>query len=692
MRKLRFRAIFAIVPALLSMFALAGCWDELHPGTYYTFTGKTVASDLMDNPNYSDFVRVLERANILNDLKVYGHNTCFAPDNNAIAHFLQEREEFAKKVAIQEGRDPSAISYKTVDDLPKVDCDTLAWTHLLDIDCYVGDLAPGLLPKVNLNDRFMILTLDSTHVEQLGDSVVALQRRLNNAIIIAKDDSCVNGVVHYIDRCIDFTGDYVYDLVDNDPKTLLFSQALKDCGFHSILSEYYDYNYKIGDDSVRGSVTLTQAGNKWTLHYWEKRKTCFTLLVPTDSIFNSRGIYTVQDMFKLADSIYNPDKDLNDTILNNYQNPKNPLFKFMSYHILPFLMDLSRINGRGEVIENHSLLTTDPEDYFTTLLPNSIMRISTCILNKKLDVGNVYINRRDKEGNGTVGFKGSKVKGIKILTHQEMGVSKYDALNGVYHYIDGILLYDKENTREDILDRRMRIDCSTLSPDFITSGARQFDASNTGESNYSYGFKNPKNFASYNQDYRMQVRSASASGSYAYEGDGVDIQGQFDMYVKLPPVPHDGTWQLRLSFRANSHCGIIQNYIACVPSGVPVDRNDWDPLGIPVDLRVNMTDPSVGWVKDSELDGEAAITSLDKSMKNRGWMKGSAVQTINDASTPHRDINTMGRLLLMTDYIKSNMDYYIRIKQILDSKDGEFLFDFIEWVPKTVYDNNEDRN
>ena len=669
----------------VSALLFAGCWDENHPGTYYTFEGKTIASNLMDNPDYSDFVRVLERANILNDLKVYGHNTCFAPDNNAIAEFLREREIFARKAY-----NDNSITYTTVDDLPKVDCDTLAWTHLLDIDCYIGDLTPGLLPKVNLNDRFLILSLDSTHVEQLGDSVVALQRRLNNAIIVAKDDSCENGVVHYIDRCIDFKGNYVYDLVDNDPKTVLFSEALKACGFHPILSEYYDYTYKIGEDSVNGSVHLTQAGNDWTLHYWDKRKTCFTLLVPTDSIFNQNGIYSVDDMFDYAKNIYSDYNDV-DSVMSNRSNPKNPLFRFLSYHILPFQMDLARINGRSEVIENHSLLTTDPEDYFTPYLPNSIMRISTQVKNRKLDMGNVYINRRDAEGNGTVGFKGSKVRGVKILTQEEMGNKSIIALNGIYHYIDGILKYD-EDIREDILDRRMRIDCSTLSPDFITSGGRQFDASNTGVSNYSYGFKNPKNFASYNQDYKMQVRSASASGSYAYEGDGVDIQGQFDMYVKLPAVPHDGTWQLRLSFRANSHCGIIQNYYACVAPGAEVERTDWKPLGIPVDLRVNMTDPSVGWVKDSNLDDEAAIIALDKSMKNRGWLKGSAVQTINDGSTPHRDINTMGRLILMTDYITSNMDYYIRIKQILDSKNAEMLFDFIEWVPKTVYDNNEDKN
>ena len=683
MKNFRFRGFSAFVGVIVALFFFTACWEEIHPGTYYTFSGKTVASDLAENPDYSEFVKVLQRAGIWNDLSTYGNNTCFAPNNDAIARFLEEREQFARKQGID-------ATYLTVDDLPKEDCDTLAWTHLLDITCYIGDLTPGLLPKVNLNDRFLILTMDSTHVEQEGESMVALQRRLNNAVIVAKDDSCENGVVHFIDRCIDFGGNYVYDLVDNDPRTLLFSQALKDCGFHTILSEWYDYTYTIGEDSVRGSVKLTQAGNEWTLHYWEKRKTCFTLLVPTDSIFNKHGIFTVDDMFNYAKNIYNEYNDV-DSIMSDRSNPKNPLFRFLSYHILPFLMDLSRINGRFEVMETHSKFDTDPEDYFTTYLPNSIMRISTQIVNKKF--GNVYINRRDKEGNGTTGFKGPKVTGVRILPSQEMeemGVAQYSALNGVYHYVDDILTYDSE-VREDVLDRRMRIDCSTLSPDFITSGARQFDASNTGSSNYSYGFKNPKNFASYNQDYRMQVRSASASGSYAYEGDGVDIQGQFDMYVKLPAVPHNGTWQLRLSFRANSHCGIIQNYIACVAPGKEVERTDWKPLGIPVDLRVNMTDASVGWIQDSDLEDEAAVIALDKSMKNRGWMKGSIVQTTN-GGTPHRDVNTMGRLTLMTDYIQSNMDYYIRIKQILDSKDGEFLFDFIEWVPKSVYDNNEDRN
>lgn len=685
MRKNRLLALFSLIAIAAGSLTLSACWDEQHPGTYYTFTGQTIGSDLAEKPEYSDFVRILERAGMWTNLITYGHTTCFAPNNDAIAVFIKEREAMARRL----GKD---VTYNSVEDLPKEDCDTLAWTHLVDVTCYLGDLVPGLLPKVNLNDRFLILTLDSVRQEMLGDSGIFLLRRINNAIVDVKDDSCENGVVHFIRSCIDFGGDYVYDLVDNDPKTHLFSIALKECGYHSILSEWYDQNYKIGDDSIPGGkgVALKSAGNDYTVFYWDKRKTNFTLLVPTDSIFNLNGVFDLDDMFEMANEIYNPNNDLSQEILDDYKNPQNPLFKFLGYHILPFLMDLSRINGREDIVETYNAGLLDPEDYFQPYLSKSLMRISTRLKSGKPDMNNVYINSRGKEGNGTLNFAGAKVTGVKILTAEEMGVSRYSALNGVYHYIDGILKYDQD-TRENILDRRLRIDCTTLSPDFITSGARQFDASNTGVSKYGSGFKDPKNFISYNSEYTLSVRAPNTSSSYAYEGDGIDIEGQFDMYVKLPPVPHNGTWQLRLSYRSNSLCGIIQTYFAALPVGQEVDRTDWSPLGLPIDLRVNLEAPAVGWINDDDLESASDIEALDKSMKNRGWMKGSDAQrTATDIL--HRKVNTMGRLILATEYMTSNTDYYIRFKQLLDNNKAEFLFDYIELVPKSVFDNAEDKH
>lgn len=694
MRKNRILVLCSLIAFALSTFSLSSCWKEQHPGTYYTFTGQTVGSALASKPQYSDFVKILERSGMWTTLITYGNNTCFAPDNDAIADYIKQREALARRL----GKD---VTYTTVDDLPKEDCDTLAWMHLLDYTCYMDDIDPPYLPKVNLNDRVLSLTFDSIRDEQLGDTAVFLQRWINNAAIEVKDDSCENGVVHYIDRCIDFSGDYVYDLVDNDPNTRLFSEAIKECGLHKMLSEWYDLSYTIGDDSIEGGrgVALTSAGNKYTVYYWKKKQTKFTILTPTDATFGRYGINTLEDMFNYAKTIYTDYNDV-DSVLANYKDSRNPLYKFVTYHILPFFLNIGSINGREDIVKTYNAKITYPEDYFETCLPKSLMRICSKLKNETRDISNVYINsniytalsteNRKEQGNGSLAFNKAKVRGAKILTQEEMGITINTALNGNYYYVDDILVYD-ENVRENVLDRRIRIDCTTLSPDFITSGARQFDASNTGVSKYGSGFKDPKNFTSYQSEYTLSVRAPNTSSSYAYEGDGIDIEGQFDMYVKLPPVPHDGTWQLRLSFRANSLCGIIQTYWASLPFGQAVERTDWKPLGLPIDLRVNLTDSSVGWIEDDDLADDAAIEALDKSMKNRNWMKGSDAQK-TATNILHRNVDTMGRLILATEYMTSNTDYYIRFKQLLKDDKAEFLFDYIELVPKSVYDVDEDKH
>ena len=677
--------------ACLALFSLtfSGCWEEQHPGTYYTFSGQTIASNLENNPDFSEFVKVLKKAEVWGELSTYGEHTCFAPNNASIQRFLEER-------SIKDG-----TVYTCVEDLPDDVCDTLAWTHLLDITCFVGEMVEGPFPKVNLNDRYLILTFDSAAKEGAPDGVYELRRRLNhNSVIIARDDTCENGVVHLIDNCIDFTGDYVYDLVDNDPNTRLFSEALKLTGYHNLLNTYYDDNYKIDYDSVYKGIELTSAGNKYKVYYWAKRKTMFTLLVEPDTLYKSHGINSIlpnatapdKSMLEYAMKIYDEYNDV-DSIMQDYTNPLNPLNRFIAYHILPFYTDINIINGRKDIIGLYNAKITDPEDYFEPVAPRTLMRISTDYTNGKL--GSVYINRRDREGNGTLDFKGPRERGIKILTVGEMKVDKQSSMNGNYYYIDGILQYDKK-VREDILDRRIRIDCTTLSPDFITSGGRQRNPQS--DDKIGTGFKDPLNFVSFISDYTLSVR-APAKNSYAYEGDGIDIEGNFDMYVKLPPIPHDGTWQIRLSIRCNNLCGIVQNYLAGIAPGQELVMTDWVPLGIPVDLKASQLNDTrnIGWfsdddykINDDEYD-EEAIDALDKAMKNRGWMKGSvSQQTVNGDA--HRTINTMGRLILATEYLTSNTVYYLRIKQLLDSSKAEFLFDYIELVPKTVYDFGEDRN
>lgn len=697
MKKFRLSIIVIILSLAGSMFYFSSCVDEQHPGNYYTFQGQTIASELEKrSEDFSEFIKVLKRAGMWSELSTYGEHTLFVPYNACIDDFVKERQ--AKHRAWEKD---SSIVYNSVDDLPQEDCDTLARTHLIDITCYVGDMREGSFPKPNMNDKYLIMTFDSVfnYLSPNGvDTVYKLMRRVNKfANIVEKDDSCDNGVIHTIDQCIDFTGNYVYDLIDDNPETSLFSRALKETGLsgpHNLLSQYYDETYKIGDDSVgtNSVVKLDRVSYVYTVSYWERKKTCFTIFAVTDQVFKKCNINNYDELVayakKVYDEVYPEDSEITD-----FKDRRNSLNRFISYHILPFATDRTKFNMNTQVVGtyNYKDVGLDPEDYFETCAPHTLMRISSVVSDNRKAYEHIYINRMDKEGNGTKDYEGPYYRGVEILPFS--GNSKQIADNGYVYYIDSILVYDN-TTRNRILNRRMRIDCTTLSPDYITSGARQTYSTDK----IGFGFRDATNWSSINSsNYKLMVRPVNTTDSYAYEGDGIDIQGVFDMCIKLPPVPHDGTWQLRLSVRTNKHCGIVQHYLAEVVSGEKPDNDDWIPLGIPTNLMFDDLEGSqVGWVDDSKVgdgaDDEEAVTALDKALKNRGWMKGPMSQSTSGGK-PHRDQNTMGRRILNTGIMYANMDYYLRLKQVLQGNDdSQFLFDYIEFVPKEVYDYDEDRN
>ena len=681
-RKTRRSALWTlgvVLPMLCS-----SCIDEQHPGTYYTFSGYSIATRLeSQSEEFSEFVKILKLSskNLWGELQTYGKNTCFAPNNSAIEDFLTERS--AK----------DGVTYSSVEDLPIELIDSLAENHLVEgVTCYVGEMPEGAFQKVNRLDRYLLLNFDSTAYETDDNAVKHRLTRCVNKFsrIFISDDTCENGVIHAIDHCIDFTGNYVYDLLSGkyNQNTKLFYEALKATDFLTVLNEYYDNDYHIGNDSIGSNsrVELHASTRSYTLQFWEHRKTCFTIFVETDQVFAENHIYNLVDLKAYAKQIYD-EVYPEDAGIEDPTDPRNSLNRFMGYHIIPALMGYSNFNTRTDEIDYFSAMITDPEDYFETLAPNALLRVSTDVTSENPQK-RVFINRQGKEGNGSTVFKGDFEPGIEILSPSAMGDVEQIAMNGIIHYIDKILVYDK-NVRENILDRRLRIDAGTLSPDFITSGAR--GAYTGGDNKKSIGFKNPKHYYSYNSSYKIHLRPVEESTN-TYEGDAIDIEGMFDIYVKLPPVPHDGTWQLRVSFRAlENYCGIAQYYMACVKHGDPVARDSWSPLGLPCDLRVNLDDASVGWISDEDLDDDDAIDALDKSMKNRGWMKGPDSQMTQNRRS-HREENHQGRCIISTEYMLSNMDYYLRFKQLLDKEDAQYCFDYIELVPKTVYDNYEDKH
>jgi hypothetical protein len=237
-------------------------------------------------------------------------------------------------------------------------------------------------------------------------------------------------------------------------------------------------------------------------------------------------------------------------------------------------------------------------------------------------------------------------------------------LNGVYHYLDDILAYTTE-VRDKVLNCRIRIDATVLSPDFMNCNGR----GRYGEDILT-GFKNQ-----YITDWKVSpetyVGVHSDVGYWnSYCANAVCISGVFDVAFKLPPVP-SGTYEIRLGYTVGEERGVIQVYL------------NNEPCGIPVDLRVYGPDPNIGWTEDT--DDPEENTANDKAMHNRGYMKGMDSYRPWDADHPLRGNNWNLRRVLTTQYLTPEQTYYLRFRQVLDDPDRYWSFDYIELCPKSIY-------
>ncbi|MBR4699907.1 MAG: fasciclin domain-containing protein, partial [Prevotella sp.] len=445
------------------------------------------------------------------------------------------------------------------------------------------------------------------------------------------------------------------DKIAEDSTLTLFSQALQLTGMADSLVKYIDETYSCSEDSVHTGVMVrcTSGSALYTRSFWpEKRYFKYTAFVEPDSVYHSKGINTIDDLKayakKIYDQTYPEDAGLYD---DDVKNRKNPLNRFVSYHLLPRIGQYNSWVMSGDLRE-HCWYTSlsDPEEFYETMCPGTMMRFAG-------PPAGLFINRKGLQNKFTV-------RGVKVLSPSESGTIDQNALNGVYHYLDDILAYTPQ-VRDEVLNCRIRIDATVLSPDFMNCNGR----GRYGEDILT-GFKN-----NYITDWKVSdetyVGVHSDVGYWnSYCANAVCISGVFDVSFKLLPVP-SGTYEIRLGYTVGEERGVVQVYL------------NNEPCGIPVDLRVYGPDPNIGWVEDT--DDEEENTANDKAMHNRGYMKGMDSYRPWDADNPLRGNNWNLRRVLATKYLDSNKTYYLRFRQVLDDPDRYWSFDYIELCPKSVY-------
>ena len=586
---------------------LVSCDDNISGDAYFTSEGDTVASYCEKDPDLSVFYRIMQESGSRSLLSVYGHFTCFPPTDAAFELYFKEYN----------------ISY---DDLTKEDKQEIIYNHTIksDITEYTQeDLRSqrGAIPTPNMLDRFLTVSFKA-------DSIIVNKKSyvLRSSKEEDNEEEVHNGVVHVVDHVIVPSKDFMHLVVEQQADLKIFSEALNltQLGDSMLLS--YDPNY---EDPHPGVDYVDATG--YPAKPIHVNKLCYTIFAETDKVFNDAGIYTVNDLIEKIAKVYYGSEDLND-----YTSRKNPLNKFISYHLMNRQMTTNTFIYQGANTSEYAM--DQRYEYYETMLDKRIMEFKA----------------------------GNQINTLKDGTFVGIDDELYDieAMNGYIHGLNKILVYDEKNMINDVLNKRIRFDAYAIPPQLTNNNVRW----NTIGTSYTITSELCGEYFKLNPA-AENILWGSESWD-AHQADEMKIKGWYDFTLRLLPVP-PGTYEIRFGYNAVDWRGIAQLFI------------DGEICGIPVDLSRNGSHPDVGWVSDSQTTDSGAEN--DKMMRNRGYMKsGQAIRNAGWGHTLRQSQNDLR--VIVGQFTFQEYDYhYFRAKNVEDPN-REFSLDYLEYVPVSYID------
>jgi uncharacterized surface protein with fasciclin (FAS1) repeats len=655
------------LPAVALGVCATACVDPIDTDNRFTFTGNTVASFLMEHEDvYSHFIEILQRGEQYNLLKAYGTYTCFAPTNEAINRYLAEQDSIYRQSLLPGSKKViwTGITSPDLEELSDSMCKVISKTHILPEMYLTTEMDGDVVPTKNFNDRYLTM---SYGVDHNAHSVLYV----NGAEIIAGDEKVENGVVHCISSVLNPSSNTLPSQIEDMKFLSIFSEALEKTGFADKLQDYKDFSYTDGE---RYAGNFDGNGNS---PFPASRYYGFTAFVESDEVFHNAGIYTVDDLYKMSQRWY-PDANNPD-----FTHTDNALNRFIAYHIVNKKLLYSRIVCYNLILNGYNsevnlVKRSDRVEYYETM-QGTLMKVvrplshgayqSDVLINYKRS----FTNPGDKY-NCTAGKNNTPVN-IRIydpvtLTSDTATYPGYtqEALNGTILLIDHILRYDEDVMSGQVLNEIMRFDFSSLVPEFTNNDIRWCSRGKAGVLN-GLEFYIPAGYGSnlvYNTEETRLYYLCPNETWHNYQGDEMMGLGAFDFKYKMPPVP-EGTYEIRMGYSANNNRHIVQFYV------------DDEVTGIPVDLRILLSDPAIGY--ESDANTEDGGIANDKAMKNRGYVKGPTTYYYN-GSTLARNDNSVVRKVVTTKYLGKG-EHWIRFKNVKEDDDGkaQFMHDYLEIIP-----------
>ena len=678
------KGLLACGIAAVAVPFVTSCKEDIDESNLYTFTGETIEDYLLNRSDqFSSFNYILSRIDYDKILSAYGTYTCFAPNNESVAEYLDSLYNDTVNINVPHNGLTAPGIEGLGPDNPKSDslCRDIALYHLLNTK----------IMGVNMGNGMTIKTMLGRDINTSIDSVSGALLVSRGAKVTSMDNELENGVLHEIDHVITRSNMLIAGEMENQPSGYtIFTQALKLTGLADSLSNI-------------SHTDFDKVDNGKGFYIPEKCEMGYTIFAETDDVLAENGIHSITDLKAYADKVYGKcaepgtgwydyARNHNITIStgNDYKNPWNTLSMYLRYHILEYKVAYNNLVRKCNEVSKVTAV-----EFYETMLPYTLLKITRNSNKFRINrwVANTSLTDMVAEL-GTAAMHTVKLDGIEL----EGFKGQVAAINGYIHPIKGMLVYNQD-VPQGVLYERIRMDDTVLFGEMMSNSFRgittaQVKALNGGKSGTDgrhagcdYIRIPPryfKNMAIYNgDDTRFYYFAHTDDGWSNYQWDEFNCMGNYDFAFRLPPVP-DGTYELRIGYTTETVRGMLQFYL-----GSSSELSSMKALDIHVDMRIipannaNLTpDVVTGWCDWTRLDDKGVES--DANMRNLGYMRGPLFYTFR--SNPARSHPQDQRRIITKQEFKQG-DYWLRCKSVIENPQGEFHLDYIEFCPENVYNN-----
>ena len=340
---------------LFSLLILIGIWGCKKESLVYTTTTDVNMTSYLDKypETFSLFKQILDITGNSSFLNAYGAYTLFAPNNDAIKLYL------------------TSLGKTSVDQVDVAVLKDMVRIHLLSDTIRSNQFTDGKLPSLTMYGQYLI----TGAVNTAGVTKIVVNRQAN---IIQSDIKVGNGIIHSIDHVLMPAKFTVAQLIENNPKYAIFTQALKETGLYDTLNILPTNNPK--------------ANRKY-----------LTALAESDSVMNVAGFSTYAALKARLCKTGNP------------KNTTDSLYLFMAYHIMTDAKYLA------DIASSQSQVTLAPMEILSTSLVGTTILINDVTFMGVHEPG-VPMDRKNSDNSATNGVQHSLLSHIVLKVRKPVRV------------------------------------------------------------------------------------------------------------------------------------------------------------------------------------------------------------------------------------------------------------------------------